>query len=179
MSEDHLLALREEFTRRNVLICFNGPVSHGLIEEIGTAVRRYLETEQGRGAAAADVFAAYVEFSQNMKQYLERKAFAAPDFRAATILVSRDDARYAVTAGNVVANEDLPPLLARIDALRGLDAAELRRRQREQLRRPAAAGQVGAGVGLLEVARRAAGGLRYATWPVDAAHTLFGVTATI
>lgn len=179
MSQDHLLALREEFTSRNVLICFNGPVSHGLIEEIGTAVRRHLESEQGRGTAAADVFAAYVEFSQNMKQYLERKAFAPPGHRAGTILVSRDGERHAVTAGNVVANEDLPPLLARVDALAGLDAAELRRRHREQLRRPAAAGQVGAGVGLLDVARRAGGGLRYATWPVDAGHTLFAITASI
>jgi hypothetical protein len=179
MSEDHLLALREEFTRRNVLICFNGPVSHGLIEEIGTAVRRYLETEQGRVAAAADVFAAYVEFSQNMKQYLERKAFGPADHRAATILISRDAERYAVTAGNVVAAEDLPPLLARIDALRGLDAAELRRRYKEQLRRPSVPGQVGAGVGLLDVARRATGGLRTATWPLDPGHALFGVTATI
>lgn len=179
MSEHNLVALREEFTHRNVLICFNGPVSHSLIEELGTAVRRYLESEAGKGAAAVDVFAVYVEFSQNMKAYLERRAFSPPDRAAATILVSRDGDRYAVTAGNVVANEDLPALCARIDGLRGLDAAALRALHRQRLREGSSPGSVGAGVGLIEVARRSAGGIRYATWPLDEGHTLFGITATI
>lgn len=179
MADHHLVALREEFTRRDVLICFNGPVSHSLIEEIGTAVRRYLESEAGKGAAATDVFAIYVEFSQNMKAYLERKAFASADLAAATILVSRDGDHYAVTAGNVVANEDLPPLLARIDGLAGLDADALRRLHKQRLREGPPPGSVGAGVGLIDVARRSVRGMRYATWPVGESHTLFGITATV
>lgn len=178
MSESNLVALREEFTHRNVLVCFNGPVSHGLIEEIGTAVRRYLESDAARGKAV-DVFAVYVEFSQNMKAYLERKAFAAPERAAGTILVSRDGDRYAVTAGNVVANEDLPALRARIDALAGLDAAALKALHRQRLREGPPPGSAGAGVGLVDVARRCAGGIRYATWAAGPEHTLFGVTATI
>lgn len=178
MIESNLVALREEFTHRNVLICFNGPVSHGLIEEIGTAIRRYLESDAGKGVTAADVFAVYVEFSQNMKAYLERRAFTG-DRGAATILVSREGERYAVTAGNVVANDDLVPLLARVDALAGLDAAALRALYKQRLREERPPGSTGAGVGLIDVARRSAGRVRYATWPMDPDHTLFGITAVV
>ncbi len=179
MSERNLVALREEFTHRNVLICFNGPVSHSLIEEIGTAVRRYLESDAGKGAAATDVFAVYIEFSQNMKAYLERHPFSSPERAAVTILVSRDGERYVVTAGNVVANEDLPPLLARVEALAGLDGAALRALYKQRLREGPPPGSVGAGVGLIDVARRCSGGIRCATWPLDDHHALFGITATI
>jgi hypothetical protein len=177
MTESNLLALRDEFTRRNVLVCFNGPVSHGVIEEIGTAVRRYLESETARGANAMDVFAVYVEFTQNMKAYLQRRAFEAPERAAATILVSREGGRYAVTAGNVVANEDLPPLLARIDALAAMGQDALRALHRQRLREAPTPGG-GAGVGLIDVARRSSA-LRYTTWPLDAGHTLFGITALV
>ncbi|HYG67532.1 MAG TPA: SiaB family protein kinase [Anaeromyxobacteraceae bacterium] len=179
MPESNLVALREEFTRRNVLICFNGPVSHGVIEELGTAIRRYLASDAAKGAAAADVFAVYVEFSQNMKAYLERRAFRSPEESAATILVSREGDRYGVTAGNLVANEELRPLLERIDALAKLDASELKSLYRQRLREGPAPGSNGAGVGLIDVARRSGGGIRYETWPVDAEHTLFAITALV
>lgn len=177
MAESDLLTLREEFTRRKVLVCFNGLISHGIIEEIGTAVRRYLESDVAKGAAAHDVFAIYIEFSQNMKAYLQRRAFDARDRCLVTILVRRDGDRYEVTAGNVVANEDLPALLARVEALAGMDRAALRAMHKQRLREgPSPSG--GAGVGLIDVARRSAA-LRCTTWPVDADHTLFGITATV
>ena len=174
MIESDLVSLRAEFSRRNVLVCFNGPISHGIIEEIGNAARRHLESD---AVAAHDVFAVYVEFSQNMKAYLQRRAFDSPERSLVTILVSREGERYVVTAGNVVANEDLRPLLERIDALARMDRAALKVLHKQRLREgPSPSG--GAGIGLIDVARRSTG-LRYTTWPLDAGYTLFGITATV
>jgi hypothetical protein len=124
-----------------------------------------------------DVFAVYVEFTQNMKAYLQRRAFTTPERSSATILVARDGERYAVTAGNVVANGDLPALVARIEALAAMDAAALKALLRQRLREAPSAGG-GAGVGLIDVARRSAG-LRCSTWPLDPGYSLFGITATV
>jgi hypothetical protein len=177
VSERDLLSLREELTRRDVLVCFNGPVSHGVIEEIGAAARHFLEAAAAEGAGALDVFAVYVELSQNMKAYLQRRVFASPEHAAVTILVSRAGDRYAVTAGNVVATEDLPALLARLDGLAGLEKPALRALHKQRLREGPGAGG-GAGVGLIEVALRSRA-LRYATWPLDPRHTFFGITVTV
>lgn len=177
MAESDLLSLRDEFTRRRVLVCFNGPISHGIIEEIGNAARRYLETEAPKGTAAMDVFAVYVEFTQNMKVYLQRRAFGSPERSLVTLLVRRAGEQYEVTAGNVVANEDLGPLLAHVDALGALDRPALKALHKQRLREgPSPSG--GAGVGLIDVARRSTS-LRYTTWPLDPGHTLFGITAVV
>ena len=46
-----LLAMRESYTRQRILLCFNGPISRSLIEEIGHALRNYLHAEQAKGRA--------------------------------------------------------------------------------------------------------------------------------
>lgn len=173
-----LLNLRRELTSRDVLLCFNGPFSHGLIEELGTAIRRYLESETGRAAAAADVFAVYIELSQNLKNYLARKSYTRADHGSGTLLICRTGSHYTVTAGNVVDDEDVPTLASRIDALAGLDARELGRRFKEQLRRVRTEGG-GAGVGLIDVARRSRSGIQYTLTPVDPGHSFFSITATV
>ncbi len=43
-----LLAMRESYTRQRILLCFNGPISRSLIEEIGHALRNYLHAEQAK-----------------------------------------------------------------------------------------------------------------------------------
>ena len=52
-----LLAMRESYTRQRILLCFNGPISRSLIEEIGHALRNYLHAEQAKPSEAMDVFA--------------------------------------------------------------------------------------------------------------------------
>ena len=42
METTELISLREHFNRNHILLCFNGPTSRGLIEEIGNALKKAL-----------------------------------------------------------------------------------------------------------------------------------------
>ena len=42
MQDVNLFELRAHFNRSNILLCFNGPISRSLIEEIGNALKNYL-----------------------------------------------------------------------------------------------------------------------------------------
>ena len=44
INDNELIRLREHFNRSHILLCFNGPTSRGLIEEIGQVLeeRRHL-----------------------------------------------------------------------------------------------------------------------------------------
>ena len=57
-----LFELRDSFTRHRILLCFNGPIMRSIIEELGSALKAYLETNERRVTAASDVFSVYVEF---------------------------------------------------------------------------------------------------------------------
>ena len=61
MNASDLYALGERFNQNRTLLCFNGPISRSLIEEIGNALKNYLNAEHVRPAEAMDVFSVYIE----------------------------------------------------------------------------------------------------------------------
>lgn len=149
-----LYELRERFDNEKILLCFNGPISRSLIEEIGNALRNYMKTEQASPAAALDVFAVYIELTQNIRHYAQASGLAGAD--TATVVVSYCDGHYNVSAGNLVRIEDGEAVLKQVTALAQLDKTELKKVYKEQLRKPRDEhATTGAGLGLIDIARKA------------------------
>ena len=153
MSSPDLYGLRERFEKDNILLCFNGPISRSLIEEIGNALKNYLKSEQLSPASALDVFAAYIELTQNIRHYATSSQLAGAD--TATVIVSHFDGCYSVAAGNIVRVNDGKKLVARIESFAKMDKAELKIAYKTQLRQPRDTDAVtGAGLGLIDMARK-------------------------
>lgn len=156
-----LLAMRETYNRQRVMLCFNGPISRSLIEEIGTALRNYLQADQAKPSSAMDVFGVYIEMTQNIRHYANQQGFNEQD-ASATVAISRDDDNhYVVSSGNLVLLEDGRKLVAFVESLASMDKAQLKAAYKEQLRKPRVEGaQSGAGLGLLDIARKSSASLR-------------------
>lgn len=150
-----LLAMRESYTQQRIMLCFNGPISRSLIEEIGNALRNYLAAEQAQPSAAMDVFAVYIEMTQNIRHYALQQGYGEQD-ASATVAIARDEqGHYQVSAGNLVERADGERLLQIVEGLGGLDKVQLKAAYKEQLRKPRDADSAsGAGLGLLDIARK-------------------------
>jgi len=179
VTPQQLSEIRDEFTREGVMICFNGAFAHSIIEEIGNALRRYLQDQEEKKSAALDVFAVYIEQAQNIRAYLARKQFREPETANAIIVIARKGERYVVSSGNIVEAGDQPGLAGRLEEIRSTDAAGLRRMFRERLRSDTRSANGGAGMGLIEVAKRCTEPLQYAFHPLDAGHSFFCLTAVV
>jgi hypothetical protein len=155
MDSIDLFSMREAFNRQQIMLCFNGPISHSLIEEIGHALRNYLQADNASPSAAMDVFAVYIEMTQNIRHYMVHKGWGEQDATVTMVIARHDSGHYVVSAGNVIEKVDGEALLQRVDALAGLDKAALKVAYKEQLRKPREAGASGAGLGLLEISRKA------------------------
>ncbi|WP_028454724.1 biofilm regulation protein kinase SiaB [Chitinilyticum litopenaei] len=151
-----ILGLRDTFEQHRILMCFNGPFSASLIEEIGMALRRHLESVSVSPGSVMDVFAVYIELTQNIRHYAREKSLPDELTRATVVISLTADGRYLVSAGNKLFAADGEQLLARIEALAALDKAALKAAYKEQLRQPRAPdATTGAGLGLIDMARRA------------------------
>ena len=179
MTPDQLSRIREEITREGVMICFNGAFVHSIIEEIGKALRRYLEGEEEQKGAALDVFSVYIEQAQNVRNYLTRKRFADASHANAIIVIGRKDDRYIVSSGNIVQAEDVKELTLRLEAVRELDVEGLRKLFKSRLRAETPNSNGGVGMGLIEIARRCTEPLQYAFHAVDEGHAFFCLTAVV
>lgn len=175
-----LASLREFFSGERILICFNGPTSRTLISEIGIALKEHIESSSESVSAAMDVFSVYIEMSQNIRHYTAAHDYAEPDATATVVIAETDDGHYVVSAGNVVQMADGEALLARVDRLSSLDKAELKALYKEQLRQPRQEGvSTGAGLGLIDVARKSSAPLQCSLDPLNAGKAFFTIRATI
>ena len=175
-----LYGLRKSFIDGEVLICFNGPFSHSIIEEIGIAVKRYLETETSSRSAVSDVFAVFVELAQNVQAYTgrlkDRKDEAGLD--AGTLAIGRQGNAYAVSAGNMMDQAHVGALALRLEELRAMDKAELKTLYKERLRGPRLSAG-GAGLGLIDVARRATRPLSWSFREIGDRYRFFSLSVII
>jgi hypothetical protein len=154
MTTPDLFDLREIFDQQQIMVCFNGPINAALIEEIGRALRDYLNHQQEQPSAVADIFAVYIEMTQNIRRYADQHPELAGATNAA-IIVSREEGHYVISAGNVVAPDDGQELLKRVDELAAMDRTELKAFFKAQLRQPREILNGSAGLGLIDMARKA------------------------
>lgn len=182
MRQDDMMALREIFVRSNVVLGFNGPFSQSVIEELGEAIRRHLESQAQTGKRIADVFAVYIEMTQNIRHYAEGVAETEAeraDLNAGTVLIGAEPENYTVMSGNLVRNEHVEALRGKLDSVLALDAAGLKKAYKERLRAPVEDGAVGAGLGFLQMARKAARPLEYSIAPAGPTHSFFSLSVHI
>lgn len=180
MNDTDFFGLRELITRHRILLCFNGPISRSLIEEIGNALKNYLQADHARPAAVMDVFATYIEMTQNIRHYAVRQGYGETE-SSATIVVARegDQGAYLVQAGNIVEVADAQALIARVGELAALDKAALKTAYKEQLRRPRDEANTGASLGLIDIARRSTRPLSAQFMPLSDGKALFSLQAVI
>jgi len=174
-----LYGLHEQFESSGMMMCFNGPFSHSIIEEIGTALRNHLAAENIAKAAVLDVFAVYIELAQNVRNYLALRDLGQEEVAASIITIARWGNGYAVSSGNMILAEDALPLSERIHELHGLTPEELKSRYKEQMRRDTPQDALGAGLGLLEIARRSSAPMTCTVRELNNRYSFFSLTAFI
>ena len=175
-----LFGLRTHFNQHRILLCFNGPISRSLIEEIGNALKNYLHADNAQPSAAMDVFSVYIEMTQNIRHYALSQSYGEQD-SSATVIVARDEeGRYLVQAGNLVQKTDGESLLERVQQLALMDKAALKAAYKTQLRQPRDdSAASGAGLGLIDVARKSSQPLIAALSPINTAQVFFSLRAVI
>jgi hypothetical protein len=172
MNHEDLYSLRETYNAKRILLCFNGPFSQGLIEELGEALKNHVQNEKAPSSSAFDVFTAYIEVAQNIREYALAKQYDEKQ-ASATVVISQDrEGRYVISAGNFVEPEDGPMLVERINALARMDKEELKQLFKKRLREPRD-GDTSAGLGLIDLARKSSAPFSCSSYPVDAGTRCF------
>lgn len=169
--------IKKDFNDNSILICFNGPFSHNILEEIGTAIRNYLNNENVARAAVSDVFSIYIELTQNARNYIIERKMPPGELSSTIVVVARNQDAHAITAGNYIRKEDSVSLQDRVNKVNGLNQQELKALYKEQLRSESLSS--GAGVGLIDVARKMTSPMQVDIKPIDDTYSFFSLTAIV
>lgn len=178
----NLLPVQTMMRNHGILISFAGKLSQSLIEEYGAAVKSYLETEERPQNEIFHIFSIFIEQTQNIKNYclIKRESrFYDTIAQSSIVTIGKAESGHFICSGNAVEKEDLGRLTARIDPLIAMDKATIKRLYKETIRRDLPAGADSAGVGLIDIARKARDPLEYSVTELDESLSFFTLKAVL
>jgi len=154
--------------RLNINIIYSGPMWEDGIKGLAEMVRAHLSHDNMPDSAAKSIFSVFVEQVTNMLMYsAEKKRYSKPDEKETDVsigmlVLGHKENTFFIQTRNVIINKSVEHIKSRIDHLNTLDKKELRQYYKEKIRsendNPESQG---AGLGLIEIARRATAPIAY------------------
>jgi hypothetical protein len=174
-----------KYEQPDILFCLNGPISQDLLVEICDTVAHKLRLDNTDNTTMMKIHATIVELSQNIIRYSAEKV---TDPRGKTerselglgiIAVGCHNNRYIVTSGNLIENIKIPPLERLLNKVHAMSPKEIQKFFLDQRKNSPPSGSGGAGLGIIEVSRKAGEPLCYEFRPVDKKFSFFCIKVVI
>lgn len=148
----------------NILTCFSGKFSQGLIEEMGEAVKKHMESEDRPRNDIFSVFSIFIEQTQNIKNYMATKVdkdFYSLFSNSSIVCIGNNTEEYFIWSGNLIEKHDIEKLESKLKIVSNANKEELKQLYKEQLKKNLEPNNAGAGIGLIEIARKARKPIQY------------------
>lgn len=179
-----MFSFRENMDSQGIILCYNGYMTEDVLFSIGSTIKNKLILEKTNKKIVRGLFSLFVEQMQNVIHYSEEKE--SGDFgqgvvtlRHGMLIVGLEKERYFVSCGNMVDKNDVETLRAKLDHIQSLDEKGLKDLFRETLKGETPEGSLGAGVGFIDIARRATKGFEFDFTAVDDIHSYFSIKAYV
>lgn len=169
-NDEMLINLQNTLSSSGILIGFSGPFSQGIIEELGEAIMKHMKTEDRPRNDIYNVFAIFVETTHNIKKYAVSKKgskFYERIYNSGIITIGKNQEGYYICSGNLIEKEDAEKLAAQLDSLIPLDKDQLKKRYKEQMKKDLPPNSIGAGLGLIDIARKSSKPMNYSMRSMD------------
>jgi uncharacterized protein DUF6272 len=189
MLAGQLMDMRAMLHKQGVIFAYSGYVTEPVLSGVGEALKKKLAIDDADTKTLRSVFAIFVEQMQNIIRYSAEKAqpampptsdaAALMEIRYGILTIGKEGNDYVVCAGNLVEAADVARLHARLKRISEMSKDELKALYKEQLRADPEEGSKGAGLGFMEIARRASKPLEFDFTDIDGRYTFFALKATI
>lgn len=170
MQINNFLDLRKILDEEGIVLSFVGSFSQEIIEELGSALKVYLKDAAYSKKEIYELFSVFIEQTQNIKNYayvLEDKEEKEDILDSAMLVIVKEEDGYSICSGNLVREGDVDSLKKRLDKINSLDKEGLKKLYRKRLKEEMKGDSIGAGLGLIEMSKRAKSDLEYNFIPKD------------
>jgi len=178
---ENLYDFKNELDHRGIFFSFSGPLSQALLVEIGDALKNKMKSEEADSSTILKVFSVFVEQAQNIIHYSVERVSTLQDenLSSGILVIGLQEGHYYVLCGNLINHEDVDKLRKLLIMLQKMTKEELKIYYKEQRKKPAPEDSKGAGLGFIELARKAIKPIEFYFQPVDATKTFFSLKTEI
>jgi hypothetical protein len=173
----------QEAKGKDVIFYYCGPIAHAGIEGVAQTLRKNLEYEEAESMTAQSVFSVFIEQMQNILNYSAEKVppneVMESELRVGVVVIGHEQKGYYILCGNKVYNKDIPGLRDKLELLRNMSKEELKTLYKERRRMEPEPTSKGAGLGLIEMARKGTEPIEYGFSPIDDNFSFFSIRVVV
>ena len=175
---------RNYLRQRGIIFSYSGYMTEPVLTGIGDALKRKLELDGTDLKTARTIFSVFVEQVQNVIRYSaeiqeNNLSDKESDLRYGVLTVGYEDGKHIVSCGNMVEQHHVDRLRESLWKIKTSDNEELKKLFKETLRGETPEGSKGAGVGFIDIARRATRGFEFDFCAVSEDRAYFVINAYI
>jgi len=180
---DNLFQVKKDLDSCGIFLSFSGPISQNLMVELGDILKHRMELAEATTPTILRVFSILVEQSQNIIRHSAEKI---PEYDSetekmmfGTIAVGYKEGKYFVIGGNKIENDDVEKLKEKLTELQQMSKEDLKQSYRQQRKKDAEEGHKGAGLGLIELARKSSEPIEFCFEKIDDEFSFFSLKTLI
>lgn len=175
--------LKKYLDEKGVFLYFNGQISQDLLGQLGDTLKQKMKTQEATSQTILKVFSMFVEQAQNVKRYStggESGVVSDPaDQQTGVMTVGYDENDYFVASGNKMETAKVGRLREKLEIIRSMDKDQLKVYYKEMRKKETPEDSVGAGLGFIEMARKADKPLEFEFIELDDKESFFTLTTLI
>lgn len=178
----HLQNIHNHMLADGISFCFTGYMSEDVVMGIGNTLRKKFQVDALDKTTSMSMFSVFVEMVQNVIRYSAENQTddldpAVIDLRYGILSIGVRDGQNFVVCGNLINDKDVDRLSRNLSHIQSLERKELRQLFKDTLKDEVPEGSKGAGVGFIEIARRAKHGFEFDFQPATEGKKFFTISA--
>lgn len=171
----------QQMQSNGIIMAYKGAASGDLLNSIIAIAQTKLNEVEQKSVIRRRVFTILVEILQNIQNHFDY--ISAEEIREDDaimfIMAKTEDGYYKLISGNYVSTNDVPSLKKRIDDVNALSADDLKAMYRDRLDNGQISPKGGAGLGIIEIARKSSNKLDYEFRVINDKFSFFSLTVKV
>lgn len=156
---------------------YRGHFTNSIIENILSLAERNIEVTAEASTIKKRVYFIMVECLQNITRY-QAKSIEKLD-KTSIFVIQKRSGYYFITTGNLIENDKIAYVKKHLERVNSLDSKELKEYYREILKNGEFTDKGGAGLGLIEMARKSGNKLSFSFKKIDEKYSYFYLNTII
>lgn len=162
-----------------ILLCYKGAIDGDVVSSLIKLIEKNISSSGEKLAIRKKVINILVEALQNILNYFAEESLDKSFENESFAIVTCTKQEYEITVGNYISAHRMKTLKKRIDNVNMMSTEDLQKVYLDILENPKISISRGAGLGLIDMARRTQNKINYAFNEYDQEHILFIMSMTV
>jgi len=167
----------EDMIKHNFTLVYEGEITHQITKAFTSLAETNMDKLSEDTTVKKKVFHVMVECLQNLSKHSEEFEPSSSGYAGNGIFIvgklGDENSDYHIITGNAVDNSKVEDLKALLDKINELDKDGLKELFKKQMREGSLSEKGGAGLGLIDIARKTEEKLEYHFHPIDETNSFF------